>query len=77
MSNILTKKIYHEYQSFSRHRLFYKRVHKRPEVNVTPKRKNNNFKLEKTSDTKSDIKPTKTTENVARYVRRKDTYPVV
>ena len=38
---------------------FYKHAHKGPEVKLRQWRKNQYFKLEKSQDTKSDIKPTK------------------
>ena len=60
MGNILTMIIYHEnlilFKDIS---CFYKHAHKGPEVKLRQWRKNESFKIEKTSDTKSDIKPTK------------------
>ena len=60
MGNILTMIIYHEnlilFKDIS---CFYKHAHKGPEVKLRQWRKNQYFKFEKTSDTKSDIKPTK------------------
>ena len=76
MSNILTMKIFHGYQSFLKESLVFKNMRRKDrKLNVTPKRKKNNLFKEK-SQTQNLLKTDKTTENVARYVRRMDTYPV-
>ena len=51
------------------------RVRNRPEINIAPKRKKINSSSENVRP-KIYYKTDKTTENVARYVRRMDTYPV-
>ena len=60
MGNILTKIIYHENPIlFKDISCFYKHAHKGPEVKLRQWRKNQYFQVRETSDTKSDIKPTK------------------
>ena len=54
---------------------FYKQSEKTGSYN-TPKRKKINFVQTKHNRHKICLKTAKTTENVARYFRRKDTYPV-
>ena len=68
MSNILTMKIFHGYQSFLKEWLVFKNMRRTDrKLNVTPKRKNNNLFKGK-SQTQNLLKTDKTTENVARYV---------
>ena len=58
--NILTMIIYHENPIlFKDISCFYKHAHKGPEVKLRQWRKNQYFQVRETSDTKSDIKPTK------------------
>ena len=78
ISNILTMKIYHAVPSlFKGFSCFTTSVNpKRPKITL---RRSTRKKicLKWMTDTKSvKKKPAKTTENVARYVRRMDTYPV-
>ena len=74
ISKILTIENFHDIPSlFKGLSCFYEQSEQTGSYNA-PKRKKNNFVQTKTTDTKS--KTAKTTENVARYVRRKDTYPV-
>ena len=53
---------------------FWIRVRDRPEINIAQKRKKIN--LSENVRDKICYKTDKTTGNVARYVRRMDTYPV-
>ena len=76
MSKILTMKIYHGCQSFLKELLVFKNMREKDrKLNIAPKRKNNNF-FKWNVRHKICYKTDKTTENVARYVRRMDTYPV-
>ena len=54
MSNILTMKIFHGYQSFLKESLVFKNMRRKDrKLNVTPKRKKNNLFKGKSQDTKS------------------------
>ena len=76
ISKILTIENFHDIPSlFKGLSCFYKQSEQTGSYNA-PKRKKNYFCSNENDRHKICLKTAKTTENVARYVRRKDTYPV-
>ena len=75
ISKILTIENFHDIPSLFKGLSFDKQSEQTGSYNA-PKRKKNYFWSNENDRHKICLKTAKTTENVARYVRRKDTYPV-